>query len=232
MEYDIRHQPSYALLNVELDQSEQIQAEAGAMVSHSDGVTVDTEAQGGIVDSLKRKALGGESFFMNTFTAQRPGEVTLAPPLPGDMVGHHLDNERLLVQSGSFVAAEPGIDIDTQFGGGRTFFGGEGLFLLDLQGVGHTFLSSFGAIERVDLGPGENYTVDTGHIVAFEGTTSFDVRKVGGLKSTLFSGEGLVCEFEGAGTVWVQTRSTDAFLSWLMPNMQSDSSDDGFSVNF
>lgn len=235
MEYDIGHQPSYALLTVDLNQSEQIQAEAGAMVSHSDGISVETEAQGGIVDSLKRSAFGGESFFMNTFTAQQPGEVTLAPPLPGDMLGHRLDNERLLVQSGSFVAAEPGISVDTKFGGGRTFFGGEGLFLLELEGAGHTFLSSFGAIERVDLGPGETYTVDTGHIVAFEGTTSFDVRKVGGLKSTLFSGEGLVCEFEGQGSVWLQTRSSDAFLSWLIPNLPSgDSADNGggFSLNF
>lgn len=232
MEYDIQHKPSYALLSVELDQSEQIQTEAGAMVSHSDGVTVDTEAQGGLVDSLKRKALGGESFFMNTFTANQPDEVTLAPPLPGDMVGQRLEHERLLIQSGSFVAAEPNVDIDTEFGGGRTFFGGEGLFLLELRGVGHAFFSSFGAIERFDLGPGENYTVDTGHIVAFEGTTTFDVRKVGGLKSTLFSGEGLVCEFEGEGSVWVQTRSPDAFLSWIIPNMPSDSADDGLRVNF
>jgi uncharacterized protein (TIGR00266 family) len=233
MEHEIDHKPSYALLTVDLNQSEEIQAEAGAMVSHSEGITIETGAQGGLVDSLKRKAFGGESFFMNTFTAERPGRVTLAPPLPGDLIGHELRDEQLLVQSGSFVAASPDIDIDTKFGGGRTFFGGEGLFLLDLSGTGQTFLSSFGAIDRVDLEPGEQYTVDTGHIVAFEGTTSFDVRKVGGLKSTLFSGEGLVCEFEGPGSVWLQTRSTDAFLSWLIPNLPaSDSGDDGFSVNF
>jgi uncharacterized protein (TIGR00266 family) len=235
MEYDIEHRPSYALLSVDLDQSEEIQAEAGAMVSHTDGIVIETEATGGIVDSLKRTAFGGESFFMNTFSADRPGHVTLAPPLPGDVIGKELADERLLVQSGSFMAAETGIDIDTQFGGGRTFFGGEGLFLLELSGTGQTFLSSYGAIERVDLEPGETYTVDTGHIVAFEGTTNFDVKKVGGLKSTLFSGEGLVCEFSGEGSVWLQTRSTDAFLSWLIPNLPAGDGgdhDEGFSINF
>ena len=235
MEHEIEHRPSYALLTVELGQSEEIQAEAGAMVSHTDGIEIDTEAQGGIVDSLKRKAFGGESFFMNSFSAQRPGHVTLAPPLPGDVVSQDLHEERLLVQSGSFLAAGPGIDIDTKFGGGRTFFGGEGLFLLELSGTGPTFLSSYGAIDRIDLDPGETYTVDTGHIVAFEGSTTFDVRKVGGLKSTLFSGEGLVCEFDGPGSVWLQTRSTDAFLSWLIPNLPSDGGggdDGGFSVDF
>jgi len=140
MEYEIEHRPSYALLAVELAQSEELQAEAGAMVSHTDGIEIETGAQGGIVDSLKRKAFGGESFFMNTFSAERPGHVTLAPPLPGDVIGKELADDRLLVQSGSFLAAESGIDIDTKFGGGRTFFGGEGLFLLELSGTGRTFL--------------------------------------------------------------------------------------------
>jgi len=219
MEYSIDHRPSYALVTVDLEDGERIVSEAGAMVSHTDGIEISTSANGGILSSIKRKALGGESFFLNTFTATRPGHVTLAPPLPGDAVHYALDGDRLYVQSGSFVAAEPAVDVDTKFGGGRTFFGGEGLFLLDLSGTGSTFLSSYGAIQEYELDPGETYTVDTGHIVAFEGSTSFDVRKVGGLKSTLLSGEGLVCEFTGPGTVWTQTRSPDAFLSWLAPNL-------------
>ena len=66
--------------------------------------------------------------------------------------------------------------------------------------------------------------VDTGHIVAFDGSASFDVRRVGGLKSTLFSGEGLVCEFSGPGTVWLQTRNQDALLAWLIPRLPTTSS--------
>jgi len=227
MEYDISHKPSYALVDVQLAQGEAIVSEAGAMVSHDTGIDIETSASGGIVSSLKRSALGGESFFLNTFSAREAGHVTLAPPLPGDAIHQGLSNDTLYVQSGSFVAAEPNVDIDTKFGGGKTFFGGEGLFLLELTGVGSTFLSSYGAIVEKELDQGETYVVDTGHIVAFEGTVDFDIRKVGGLKSTILSGEGLVCEFSGPGTVWLQSRSGDALLSWLAPNLQSESGGGG-----
>jgi uncharacterized protein (TIGR00266 family) len=224
MQHEIDYGPSYALLTVSLDADESIKAEAGAMVSYSDGIEIETKASGGILGSLKRNVLGGESFFQNTFHAREAGEVTLAPALSGDIVRRDLEDEMLLVQSGSYIASSPELDLDTKFGGGRTFFGGEGLFLLKLEGTGPAFLSSYGAIHEVELAPGERYTVDTGHIVAFEESTSFDVTRVGGLKSTLFSGEGLVCEFTGPGTVWMQTRSPDAFLAWLIPNLPSNDS--------
>ena len=227
MDGEIRHRPSFALLDVDLATGESIAAEAGAMVSHSPGIDVATESSGGILGSLKRSVLGGESFFMNTFTASEAGHVTLAPPLPGDIIGHELDGDTLFVQSGSYLAAAADIDIDTEFGGGRTFFGGEGLFLLRLEGRGQSYLSSYGAIETVDLDAGEEYVVDTGHIVAFEGSTNFDVQRVGGLKSTLFSGEGLVCRFTGPGRVWLQSRSQDAFLAWLIPKLPTSNSGGG-----
>ena len=225
MDHDIDYRPAYALLTIDLASGESVRTEAGSMVSATDGLDIETAASGGVLSSLKRNVLGGESFFQNTFTAREAGAVTLAPALPGDIVAHDLDDEALFVQSGSYLAAGPGIEVDTKFGGGRSFFGGEGLFLLELSGTGGCFLSSYGAIHPVDLDAGETHTVDTGHIVAFEGSTSYDVKRVGGLRSTLFSGEGLVCEFEGPGTVWLQTRSTDALLSWLIPKLpQSDSS--------
>ncbi|MFB6170993.1 MAG: TIGR00266 family protein [Haloarculaceae archaeon] len=222
MDHEIDYQPSFALLTVDLAQGESVRAEAGAMVSKSAGLDVETNASGGVLSSLKRSVLGGESFFTNTFTAREPGHVTLAPPLPGDVTHQQLTGESLYVQSGSYLAADTAIEVDTEFGGAKSFFGGEGLFLLRLDGTGPAYLSSYGAIHPVDLDDGERYTVDTGHIVAFEGRTSFDVRRVGGLKSTLFSGEGLVCEFTGPGRIWLQTRSTDAFLAWLIPKLPTD----------
>lgn len=224
MNHDIDYRPSYALLTIELESGESVRTEAGSMVSASEGLSIETAASGGILSSLKRNVLGGESFFQNTFVADQAGEVTLAPALPGDIIAHDLDDETLLVQSGSYLAAGPGIEVETKFGGGRSFFGGEGLFLLELSGSGTAFLSSYGAIHPVELADGETHTVDTGHVVAFEDSTSYDVKRVGGLRSTLFSGEGLVCEFAGPGTVWLQTRSTDALLSWLIPKLpQPDS---------
>jgi uncharacterized protein (TIGR00266 family) len=224
MHHEIDYRPSFALLTLSLDAGESIRAEAGAMVSYSDGVTVETSASGGILGSLKRSVMGGESFFQNTFSTETGGEVTLAPPLAGDIVEHELAGESLLIQSGSYMASHPDIELDTKFGGGRSFFGGEGLFLLKATGTGPVYLSSYGAIHEVELSEGERYTVDTGHIVAFEESASFDVERVGGLKSTLFSGEGLVCTFTGPGKVWLQTRSQDALLAWLIPKLPSTNS--------
>ena len=224
MQDTIEYRPSYALLELELEAGEAVRAEAGAMVSYSDGVEIETDASGGLLGSLTRSVLGGESFFQNTFSAERGGEVALAPALPGDVVRQDLEGDRLLVQSGSFLAADAAIEMDTAFGGAKTFFGSEGLFLLELEGTGASFLSSYGAIHAVDLDDGERYTVDTGHVVAFEDTADFSVERVGGLRSTLFSGEGLVCRFTGPGRVWLQTRHPIDYgqtMGRLLPPRQS-----------
>lgn len=223
MEHSITHRPSFALLEVDLDAGESIKAEAGAMVSHTDDIEITTHrGDDGLLGAVKRTVLGGESFFQNTFTAAERGHVTLAPPIPGDVIRHDLNDEALYVQSGSYLAADESIAIDTDFGGAKTLFGGEGLFLLRLSGTGPAFLSSYGAIEEKTLDPGDRYVVDTGHVVAFEESLDFSVERVGGLKSTLFSGEGLVCTFEGAGRLWLQSRSQDAFLAWLIPKLPTD----------
>ncbi|MFC6719103.1 TIGR00266 family protein [Natrialbaceae archaeon GCM10025810] len=223
MDHSIAHQPSFALLQVDLDPGESITAEAGAMVSHTDGIEMTTNrGNGGLLGSVKRSVLGEESFFQNTFTARDRGHVTLAPPIPGDITRHDLDHDAVYVQSGSFLAADESISLETEFGGAKTFFGGEGLFLLKLSGSGPAFLSSYGAIETKSLEAGERYVVDTGHIVAFEDRVQFSVDRVGGLKSTLFSGEGLVCTFEGPGQLWLQSRSQDAFLSWVISQLPSN----------
>ncbi|MFC7234600.1 TIGR00266 family protein [Halosegnis marinus] len=242
MDYDIAHRPSEATVTVELGPGERAVAEAGALVAHTDGIDIETGARGGVFGSLKRM-LGGESFFVNTFSAgDSTGEVTFAGPLPGDVVHVGVGGTEgdLFATAGSFLAASGGVEVDTEFGGARTFLGGEGLFLLRLSGDGPAWLTSYGAIDRRDLADGETYVVDTGHVVAFR-DAEWDTRRVGGLKSTLFSGEGLVCTFTGPGTVWTQTRSPDAFVAWLagrLPSGTSSSSADtsrggsDFSVRF
>jgi hypothetical protein len=113
------------------------------------------------------------------------------------------------------------VDLDTTFDGFKIFFAGEGLFLLRLIGPGRAFLSSFGAIDEFRLGSGEQYVVDTGRVVAFESSIPYSVRRVGSLTSTVLSGEGLVVEYEGQGTVRTQSRSPDVFLSWIAVNAPS-----------
>ena len=219
MQHEILHRPSYALARIVLASGEQLQAEAGAMVSMSDTIKLDTGVRGGLMSGLKRAVLGGESFFINTFTAEQTGEVTIAPGLPGDIEALNLNGETLLVQSGSFLAATPDVEVDTQWGGGRTFFSGEGLFLLKCTGYGTIFVSSYGAIHAIDLDHGQDYTVDTGHMVAFDDSVRYSVGRSGGWKTTLLSGEGLVCKLTGPGRFYMQTRSQDAFLSWLVPQL-------------
>jgi len=183
---------------------------------------LETKAAGGILASLTRSLLGGESFFMNDYQAPaNGGTITLAPALPGDMMVINQDGERaLMAQSGSYIASSMDIAVDTKWGGAKTFFASEGLFLLRCSGQGTLILSSYGAIHELRLASGQRYTVDTGHLVAFDEGIGFTVRAVGGLKSTLFSGEGLVVDLTGPGRVLLQTRSTDAFLTWLIPQVE------------
>lgn len=234
MQTEILYRPSYSLTRIRLDPGEEVRVEGGSMVSMSAGMTLETKAEGGILKSLARSVLGGESFFINTYKAPaNGGEVNVAPALPGDMMALGLQNESLMVQSGSFVASAKSVNVDTSWGGAKTFFASEGLIMLKATGSGLLVLSSYGAIHEMALGAGERHTVDTGHLVAFSEGIGFAVRRVGGMKSTLFSGEGLVVDLTGPGRVLMQTRSTDAFLSWLIPKLpKSDSGGSGTTIKF
>ena len=220
MQTEILYRPAYSLTRISLAPNEEVRVEGGSMVSMSADLTLETKAEGGLLKSLARSVLGGESFFLNTYRASaRGGEVNVAPSLPGDMVTLNLQGETLLVQSGSFVACEKSISLDTAWGGAKTFFASEGLIMLRATGTGQLLISSYGAIHEMNLAAGERYVVDTGHLVAFSANVGFQVKRVGGIKSTLFSGEGLVVDLTGPGRVLMQTRSTDAFLSWLIPKL-------------
>lgn len=225
MQIDIRYRPAYALGVITLRGNEEIRVEGGSMVSMSGGVTLETEATGGFLKSLGRSLFGGESFFQNTFRAPaQGGQLTVAPALPGDLFALDLEGESLLVQSGAYVASEMALDVSTKWGGARTFFAAEGLIMLNVTGSGKLVLSSYGAIHSLELEPGQQYTIDTGHLVAFSEEIDFQVRRIGGVKSTLFSGEGLVVDLTGPGRVLMQSRSADAFLAWLIPQLPQTSS--------
>lgn len=220
MEIEILYKPSYSVAKVQMAPGEAMTAEAGAMVAMGGEIQVETGLRGGVLKSLARSLLGGESFFTNTFRAGgRGGELMLAPTLPGDVFTMDLKNETYLVQSGSFLASSTQVETNAAWSGAKTFFGGEGLIMLRCSGSGKLVLSSYGAIHEKNLAAGEVYTVDTGHLVAFEEKISFRVRPIGGLKSTILGGEGLVVDLTGPGNVLMQTRSEGAFLSWLIPKI-------------
>ena len=130
----------------------------------------------------------------------------------------------MLVQSGSWTASDPGVDVDSKWGGGKSFFSGEGLLLLRCTGSGDLLVSSYGAIRRLDLVAGEVLTLDTGHVVAFDDSVQYAVRKAGSWKSSILGGEGLVTDFTGPGRVWFQTRNTSDLVDWMISKMPAQRS--------
>lgn len=227
MQSFIEHGPAFAWLRVQLAAGETVRAEAGAMVRRAGDVEMETRLNAGFqpgvfrliwafLVALMRKVLGNETMFINDFSTKTSGEVVLAPTFSGNITQKSLSaGQSLFVQTGGYLASTGSVDMRLRFGGLRSFFGGEGLVLLECSGQGDVFVNSYGGIVAIPVNG--KYIVDTGHIVAFDGSLDFRVRSVGGAKSFFFSGEGLVCEFNGQGTVYIQSRNVNALVSWLTP---------------
>src|SRR5262249_35311807 len=146
MDVTIQYQPAFSLAVIKLAGNEEIKVEPGAMVSHTDGMTTETKAEGGLFGGLKRM-VAGENFFQNTWKAPAGGgEITLAPSLPGDLVTLPIGANEFLLASGAYVASEMNVKMDASWGGARGFFGGGGLVLLKVSGSGKLVASSYGAI--------------------------------------------------------------------------------------
>jgi len=219
MQYQLFDKPDFTVVRVAFDQpGEQILVESAAMVARDSAIDMKTQLQGGIMAAAKRKLLGGESLFQNTFTSTAPGQsLWLAPGPEGDVEALNMDgNMPIFLSSGAFLASAPTVQIDTKWQGAKGFFSGRSLFLLKATGHGPLFFASYGGIHAVDVGPA-GYICDTGHIVGFTGGLDYRVTKVGGLKSLFFSGEGLVCEFRGQGRLWIATRNPGSLASFLHP---------------
>lgn len=220
MQTEILHNPDFGVLRVRFDQpGEEISTESGAMVGRDTDVQMRTNMQGGLGSAFKRKLLGGESLFQNTFTATQPGQsVWIAPGPEGSIEAIDLQpGVELFLQSGAYLASTPGVVLDTKWQGAKGFFSG-GLFLLRAYGQGRLWFSTYGGLHAVDVGTSyAGYICDNAHMVAFTAGLSYSVRKLGGLKSLFLSGEGLVCEFGGQGRLWMQTRNPASLAAFLHP---------------
>ncbi len=223
MQVELLHRPGNTAAKVTLQPGETCTAESGAMIAMSGHMNITTtthkKKSGGLLKAAKRM-IAGESLFLNHFDPQgQAGEIFFGTDLAGDMMTMELENESLIVQSGSFLACEESIDIDLGWQGFKSLLSGESVFWLNLKGKGTIVLSSFGAIYPVEV-DGE-YIVDSGHIVAFNETLDFSITKAG--KSWLHSflaGEGLVCKFRGKGTVWCQSHNPSSFGWSLSPSLR------------
>lgn len=231
MKHVIEYGPAFAWLRLGLEPGEQVQAEAGAMVTRTPELQMETRLNAGrkaglwrkfvaIFVALLRKFMGGETMFINDFRGPQGGEVIIAPSLAGQIEHRVLGpGEQLIVQSGSYLASAGEVDTKLKFGGLRGLLGGEGLFFLVCTGPGDLWLNAYGGVHPVEVDG--TYIVDTGHIVAFEAQLDFKIKGAGsGLKSLFLSGEGLVCEFTGKGTVYVQSRNIGALVGWISPYLR------------
>lgn len=218
MQNEVHFNPSFGMLELKMAKGDVVHAEAGAMVALEKGINMITKARGGILSSLKRSVLGGESFFVNEFKCEgEGGSLLLSPACDGAVSSFAVSSDQaLFIQSGGYLAHTGDLEIDSKWGGAKTFFSRKGLFVLKASGNGDVFFNSYGALHRVDLN-NEGYIVDTGYLVAWTEGLDYKVTKIGGLKSFFFSGEGLVCHLRGTGSVWVQTRSPDALAAFLHP---------------
>lgn len=219
MRYDVVHPGSNALVSVHLEPHEHIQAQAGAMVSRSEKIQVVGTFYGGMWRALKRSVLGGESLFFQQLKAENgPGEVMIAPAVPGDIKILPLSGgQDYFIKNGSLLACFDNVVIDTRMQKiSRGLFSGAGLFVIHATGEGSIAVSAFGALIEISVPPQEKFVVDNGHLVAWYGDMEYRIVRGGKTwVSSVTSGEGLACEFTGPGKIWLQSRNPEAFGNWI-----------------
>ncbi len=204
---------------IELNPGEKVIAEAGALNHMSGNVKLEAKARGGITKGFLRK-IAGESFFMTEFTSVGgPGVISFSGVVPGKIAALELDGSKeYYVQRGAFLAATEGIDIAPGIAKklGAALFGGEGIILERISGVGTVFIHAAGDFLEYNLKPGQVLKVDTGQLVGFESTVSYDIERIGGIRSILFAGEGLfLATMKGPGKVIVQSMNVSALANTL-----------------
>ncbi len=226
MQYRILGQ-TVPVVELLLNNGESIYTQTGGMSYQTDGIEMNTNARGGIMKSLGR-AFAGESMFMATYTARKDNAIiAFATTVPGNIKPIDITQmpNGIIVQKGSFLCAEPGVEMNITFTKrfGAGLFGGEGFILQKAQGRGMLFLEVDGdPIER-DLMPGEVLKVDTGNVVAFESTVSYEIETVKGLGNIFLGGEGLfLTKLVGPGKVILQSQNFGDFVGRIIPFLPSN----------
>ncbi len=208
-------------VELELDPQEAVIAEAGNFMMMDHGIKMDTifgdgskqnEGFLGKVLGAGKRLLTGESLFMTIFTNHVPGKkkISFASPYPGKVIPLDLTEfgGKFICQKDAFLCAAKGVSIGIEFSKrlGRGFFGGEGFIMQKLEGDGMAFVHSGGTTAKKVLQPGEKLKVDTGCIIGFTQDVDYDIEFIGGIKNSIFGGEGLFyATLTGPGTVFVQS---------------------------
>ncbi len=208
-------------VEIELDPQEGVIAEAGSFMMMENGIKMETifgdgssqdNTLMGKIFGAGKRLLTGESLFMTAFYNTVPGKkkVSFASPYPGKIMALDLlkFNGKFICQKDAFLCAAKGVSIGIEFSKklGRGLFGGEGFIMQKLEGDGMAFVHAGGTTAIKHLSTGEKLKVDTGCIIGFEQTVDYDVEFVGGIKNTVFGGEGLFfATLTGPGNVYIQS---------------------------
>ncbi|MBD0279320.1 MAG: TIGR00266 family protein [Flavisolibacter sp.] len=219
-------------VEIELDPQETAIAESGAFMMMDDGIQMQTifgdgtgQDRGflGKLMSAGKRVLTGESLFMTAFTNAGQGKkrVTFASPYPGKIIAMDLMQlgGKMICQKDAFLCAAKGVSVGIEFQRklGTGLFGGEGFIMQKLEGDGLAFVHAGGHILEKTLGPGELLKIDTGCIVAFTPTCDYDIQFVGGIRNTIFGGEGLFfATLRGPGKVWIQSLPISRLASRIL----------------
>ena len=223
MKYDIVCAPSYSLIEMNLNEGESVIVEPGSMAWMDTTIKPKTEMKGGFFAGITRK-FGGESFFLNTYTAEEgSGAIGIAPGYSGDIVVRELNDETLYMERGAYLCHVGNIETSATWEGFKGTFA-EGMFGLRVSGTGLLFFGSYGDIQEVEVNG--SYTVDNGYAVAWEQNLDYSIERSGrSIRSFLFSDQ-LICRFHGNGKLWVQTRSPRNLAAWVHPFRRVKSKND------
>ncbi len=220
-------------VEIELDPGETVVAEPGSFLMMDEDIemrtifgdgSVENQGMWGKILGAGKRVLTGEKLFMTSFTqhGHDKGKISFASPFPGKIIPIDLTdyNNKIICQKDSFLCAAKGTSVGIEFSKklGRGFFGGEGFVMQKIEGDGMAFMHAGGYIVKKELVPGEHLRVDTGCLVGFTQDVDYDITFVGGIKNTVFGGEGMFfASLIGPGSVWVQTlpisRLADRILS-------------------
>ncbi len=194
---------------------ESMYTQSGGMAWMSDGIKMDTNTTGGILKGVGRM-FAGESMFMAHYTAVKPqASIAFASTVAGEILPVNIGQTGgLICQKGAFLCAEPDVNLSVTFTKKLSagFFGGEGFILQDITGNGMVFLEIDGDKIIKDLAPGEVLKVDTGNVVGFDKSVTYEIETVKGIKNIFLGGEGLfLTKLTGPGKVILQTQNFNEF---------------------
>lgn len=223
MKFEIKHGPTFSILEFRLDADELVIAQPNSMLSMTAGIKLraragrsGTRGGGGLLGGMK-SMLGGENFFTAEFHTRRSDQtLLLAPDAYGDILTLQLAGcVGFFLTRGSYLASVGECDLRIKYGGVKGVMAKTGLFLLHAEGEGTVFCQTYGAIVEHELAAGEHFFVDNKYVVAFSTTVQYQlVKATETVKDSLFSGEGLINRFTGPGKVYYQSRAKPS-ESWL-----------------